>query len=394
MPLKIGLISGEYPPMEGGVGAFTQEIAKALAALGHTIHIITSRQARPPSPERRIGALLEPVDIGFAQLHPRVRRWRWPSLATVADIVLRHELDVVNIQYQAAAYHMRSPAANFLPWRLKGLVKTAVTFHDLRVPYLFPKAGRLRQKAVYFMARQAHGCITTNEADYQRLQALLETPLAQIPIGSNITTYQPNHIEIEEVRDLWGLQSSDCLLGYFGFLNESKGADSLLHTLAGLDSSTHLLFIGGQTGSSDARNNESFLAQTRQLISELALDERVHWTGFVPEQRVSTFLAAADLMVMPYRDGVSLRRGTLMAVLAHGRPLITTEPATSTPELVHGQNVWLVPAADQVALAQAIQTLLADPPLRQTLGQGAGQVADLFTWDKIAAQTAAFLSQL
>jgi hypothetical protein len=55
-------------------------------------------------------------------------------------------------------------------------------------------------------------------------------------------------------------------------------------------------------------------------------------------QRVSTFLHAADLMVMPYRDGVSLRRGTLMAVLAHGRPLLTTTPPIPTPELIHGQK--------------------------------------------------------
>jgi glycosyltransferase involved in cell wall biosynthesis len=394
VPLKIGLVSGEYPPMEGGVGAFTQELAKALNALGHNIHIITSRQARPPSPERRLQALLEPVDIDFAQLHPQVRQWRWPALATVADIVLRYELDVVNIQYQAAAYHMRSPAANFLPWRLKGMVKTAVTFHDLRVPYLFPKAGRWRQKAVYFMARQAHGCIATNEADYQTLHDLNFGPLTQIPIGSNITTYQPNHIEVGEARDLLGLQPADCLLGYFGFLNESKGANTLLHTLARLDKNIHLLFIGGQTGSSDSNNNQFFLAEMRQLISELDLDKRVHWTGFVPEKRVSTFLEAADLMVMPYRDGASLRRGTLMAVLAHGRPLITTHPTAPTPALIHGKNSWLVPAADETAMVEAIQTLLANPDLRLKLGQGASQVADMFTWDKIAAQTAEFLAQL
>jgi glycosyltransferase involved in cell wall biosynthesis len=289
---------------------------------------------------------------------------------------------------------MRSLAPNCLPWRLKGLVKTAVTFHDLRVPYLFPKAGRLRQKAVTFMARQAHGCITTNEADYQTLYTLADAPLAQIPIGSNITPYRPHSIEIAEVRDLLGLQAADCLVGYFGFLNQSKGADTLLHTLARLDKAVHLLFIGGQTGSSDATNNDSFLAQIRQLISDLNLGRRVHWTGFVPEQRVSTFLAAADLMVMPYRDGASLRRGTLMAVLAHGRPLITTTPAPPNSPLVHGQNSWLVPPADDVALAEAIHTLLANPALRRKLGAGAAQVADLFTWDKIARQTADFLRQL
>lgn len=415
MVLKLGLVTGEYPPMEGGVGAFTQELARALAAAGHQIHIITDRRARPSATPRRVWDLLEPVDIGFATLHPHVRGWRWSSLATVVNVVERYELDLVNIQYQAAAYDMRSAAINFLPWRLKGLTKTAVTFHDLRVPYLFPKAGRLRQAAVTFMARQAHGVIVTNPQDYQslipNLQSLdspfedaglrqnkspfppLPSSLCQIPIGSNIETYTPNHIEIAEIREKLGLTPADCLLGYFGFLNESKGADTLIRALARLGERVHLVFIGGQTGDSDA-TNQAFLQQLRGLIAELGLGERVHWTGFVPAARVSAHLHAADLMVMPYRDGVSLRRGTLMATLAHGRPLITTAPTILTPELVHGQNVWFVPTDDVPALVEAIQTVTADPTLRARLGEGAAQVAGLFSWEKIAAQTTAFFTKL
>ena len=392
--MKIGLVTGEYPPMEGGVGAFTQELARALANLHHEIHIITDRQARPFDARRRWQSLLEPVDLGFVQLHPNVKKWRWTAVSQVADVVLRYNLDVVNIQYQAAAYNMRSAAINLLPWRLKGVAKTAVTFHDLRVPYLFPKAGPLRQTAVNLMAKYAHGTIVTNRADYEALTASTRTPVRQIPIGSNITTYTPNHVELQEARDLLGLQPGDCLLGYFGFLNESKGADTLLHALARLEKNVHLVFIGGQTGSSDPANNQSFLDQLKALIRELGLEERVHWTGFQPDQRVSTFLHAADLMVMPYRDGVSLRRGTLMAVLAHGRPLLTTAPATPTPELVHGENVWLVAPDDAAGLATAVQTLIASPDLRAKLGLHAAQVADLFTWDKIAQETAVFLAEL
>ncbi|MBK8989177.1 MAG: glycosyltransferase family 4 protein [Chloroflexi bacterium] len=392
--MKIGLVTGEYPPMEGGVGAFTQALAQALAELGHTVHIITDRRARPFAAHRRWQDLLEPVDLGFAQLHPNVKKWRWTAIAQIADVALRYDLDVVNVQYQAAAYDMRSPAISLLPWRLKGLTKTAVTFHDLRVPYLFPKAGRLRQTAVTTMAKQAHGAIVTNQADYDALTAVTRTPVRQIPIGSNITTYTPHPSEIEEARSLLGLGGGDFLLGYFGFLNESKGADTLLYALATLDQHAHLVFIGGQTGSSDPTNNQSFLEQLKALIGELGLDRRVHWTGFVPDQRVSTFLHAADLLVMPYRDGVSLRRGTLMAVLAHGRPLLTTTPPIFTPELVHGANVWLVSPDDVAGLAAAVRILAANPALRATLGQGAAQAASLFTWDKIAAETAVFLAGL
>lgn len=392
--MRIGFVTGEYPPMEGGVGAFTQELAKALAALGHEIHIITDRQARPPTKERRVRDLLQPVDLGFAQLHPIIKNWRWSSLADIVDVVLRYELELVNIQYQAAAYNMRSPAVNFLPWRLKGVSKNVVTFHDLRVPYLFPKAGRLRATAVTFMARQAHGNIVTNAADYQQLTATCDQPISQIPIGSNITTYAPEAVEINALRQELGLLPDDKLLGYFGFLNESKGADTLLHALAELDTAVHLVFIGGQTGSSDAGNNQAFLAGLRQLVADLGLAERVHWTGFVADQAVSAYLQATDLMVMPYRDGVSLRRGTLMAALAHGRCLITTTPVVPAPELVHGQNVWLVPPDAPQPLAEAIKHLLADESLRRQLEHGAAQVAGLFTWEKIAAETAVFFEQL
>jgi glycosyltransferase involved in cell wall biosynthesis len=388
--LKLGLVTGEYPPLEGGVGAFSQALAQALAGAGHEIHIITDRRARPPTASRRLSELGEPIDIGFAQLHARIQGWRWPSLATIADITLRYELDLVNIQYQAAAYNMRSPAINCLPWRLKGLSKTVVTCHDLRVPYLFPKAGRLRPAAVRFMARQAHGVIVTNAEDENTLRSTVSTPLRQIAIGSNITSYRPNHVEVAEAREKLGVTPAHCLLGYFGFLHQSKGADTLLRALAQLDERVHLVFIGGPTGTSDKANNQAFLDQLKQLTGELGLAQRVHWSGFMAEKRVSAYLHAADLMVMPYRDGVSLRRGTLMAVLAHGRPLITTAPTGPTPELRHGHNVWFVPVDDAAALAQAMQRLTADPELRARLGKGAAEVADMFTWDKIAAQTIEF----
>ena len=127
-----------------------------------------------------------------------------------------------------AAYNMKSAAINLLPWRLKHLTRTVVTFHDLRIPYLFPKAGPIRNKALSFMAKQSTGIITTNGADFEKLKNAVDTPLTTIPIGSNIKAYKPNHVEVEEVYENLGLHRDDVLLGYFGFVNESKGADLLV----------------------------------------------------------------------------------------------------------------------------------------------------------------------
>jgi glycosyltransferase involved in cell wall biosynthesis len=392
--MRIGLVTGEYPPMEGGVGAFTEQLARTLADQGHDIDIITSKKARPADTPRRASAVLEPIELDFARLHPRAGRWRWPTLSTIADIAIRHDLEIINLQYQAAAFNMRSPAIHFLPWRLKSIVPTVVTFHDLRVPFLFPKAGRLREVTIRGLARRAAGNIATNTADFRTLQQWADRPARQIPIGSNIDVYEPNHIEIAEVREKLGLSDNDRLLGYFGFLNETKGADTLIQALAQLDQHYHVVFIGGQTGSSDPANNQEFLRQLQDQIERLNLSERVHWTGFLSPVRVSAHLTAADIMVIPYRDGVSLRRGTLMAVLAHGRPLITTFPGEATTEFTHGKNMWFVSPDNPSELAQAIAQLAGDVLLRERLGQEARELGQQFDWTTIAARTVEFYAEL
>lgn len=44
--MKICLISGEFPPMQGGVGDYTREMARAFAALGHQVVVVASRISR------------------------------------------------------------------------------------------------------------------------------------------------------------------------------------------------------------------------------------------------------------------------------------------------------------------------------------------------------------
>jgi glycosyltransferase involved in cell wall biosynthesis len=393
--MKIGLVTGEYPPMEGGVGAFTQELAKAFDGTGNEVHIVTSRLSRPKNKDRSLWDIREPYDIGYAQLHARIGRWWWGAMSVIAQIVARYDLDIVNIQYQAAAFDMNVPAINFLPWRLREMTKTAVTFHDLRVPYLFPKAGRLREKLVRRLAQTADGVIVTNREDYEMLQGdRLDEQLIQLPIGSNIKAAVPSQVDIERVRRSLLKQEDGVLLGYFGFLNETKGADILIESLARLPQYFDLVFIGGETGSSDSTSNKTFLARLRERIDQLNLQTRVHWSGFLDEADVSTHLFASDLIVMPYRDGASLRRGTLMAALAHGRPIVTTVPTTHIDQLNHGENVWMTRVDDPEELSDAILYLAGDPDLRALLSARAKETSAQFTWEEIAAKTVAFYKEI
>ena len=121
---------------------------------------------------------------------------------------------------------------------------------------------------------------------------------------------------------------------------------------------------------------------------------RVHRTGFVSSEEVSASLTACDVCVLPYRSGVSLRHGSLHACLAHGRPIVTTRPPITTPELRDGENALLVPPRDVPAMADAVRRLAGDQELRQRLQSGASALAVEFGWDRIAERTVNYFSEL
>jgi glycosyltransferase involved in cell wall biosynthesis len=146
--------------------------------------------------------------------------------------------------------------------------------------------------------------------------------------------------------------------------------------------------VGGKVGSSDP-TNIAYLRKIEALIEELDVSSRVLWTGYVPQEEVSANLLASDVCVLPYRDGASLRRGTLMAAFAHGLAIVSTNRSdgVTNGELKEGENIVLVPPDDPEALAEAIANLAKRPALRRKLGEGAKRLAQTFSWESIAIKT-------
>ncbi|MCI0477233.1 MAG: glycosyltransferase family 4 protein, partial [Anaerolineales bacterium] len=307
--MRVLFLTGEFPPMQGGVGDCTNEIARALVALGAEVQVLTSLTASNLRPSSFV-------------VRPIVKTWNWANLRVIARVIREFAPDIVHIQYQTGAFAMH-PAIDFAPRFLKSSrTKFVVTFHDLRVPYLFPKAGRVRDWVTRELARSSDAVIATNDDDYTQLLTLNLKLLTLIPIGSNILITTSPDFQRDAWRAQLGVRDDETLLCYFGFLNESKGGETLIRALA-LVPHAKLLMIGGQVGASDP-TNAAYLAKVKSEIGDLGLGNRVLWTDYTPPEIVTANFRAADLCVLPYRDGASYRRGTLMAALAHGCAIITT----------------------------------------------------------------------
>jgi glycosyltransferase involved in cell wall biosynthesis len=199
--------------------------------------------------------------------------------------------------------------------------------------------------------------------------------------------------------------ADETLLAFFGLISLSKGLDTLLVALAQLPARFHLIVIGG---AATAPEDRAYADAIRQQIVRLGLERRVAITGHCAEADVSAHLLAADIAVLPFADGASLRRGSLLAALAHGLAVVTTWPTNDERRMtndkrptmnddlvlsafvhrpfVDGQNVLLVPPSDAPALVAAIERLARDIGLRERLAGGGRALAAQFGWDAIAAQ--------
>ncbi len=387
--MRILFITGEYPSMQGGVGDYTRRLGQALGELGADVHVLTHVNAGGDH-------LRVPVAAYEPTVYPVLARTGWNLWGETRRFIRALRPEVVHIQYQSAAYGLH-PAVNYLPWRLRALQHRPVvvaTFHDLRFPYIFPKAGPLRWQAVLALARGSDADVITNPADWSHLaQAGLTQKLYPIPIGSNIECEPPADYDRNHQRAQWGAGPDTWLLAYFGFLNAGKGGETLVRALAELVHAgrpARLLMVGGKVGASDP-TNEAYLERVERLTVDLGVADKVQWTGFTASDQVSANLLAADCAVLPYREGATLRHGSLMAALAHALPIVSTQASAGAeadpglfPTLRDGESALLVPPEDPIRLAAAVERVMSDPTLAARLSAGALALSRQFEWATLA----------
>lgn len=400
MPHSVCLIAGEYPPSVGGVADYTALLARELKQRGHTVAVVAGAPRR--------GSRARGIDAGVAVRH--VSDWGALTVVRLAQFLRSTHVEIVHLQYQAAPFN-RSLLLHLLPALLGGMQVSArfvTTFHDLRRPYLFPKAGRLRLRAIEFLLRRSDGVVFTDPTDL--VQAGRKLGAAWIPIGANVEPGGP--ADRAGGRARWGFGDEDVVLLYFGFLNGSKGVDGLLHALGLLlkrGVPARILLLGEEQGASDGTNRETAL-RAHRLATELGLADRIIRTGWLPPDEVSEAMGAADVAVLPYEDGASLRRGSLLACFAHGVPVVTTRPL-ARPQVARGALVppfdrpgdfsiddkvaELVTADDEgLALADAVGRVVADRERSEHLSTAGRALAAQLSWEAIATATTTFYDRV
>jgi glycosyltransferase involved in cell wall biosynthesis len=353
------IITGEYPPQPGGVSGYSWVVAHALAATGDDVHVFAP-------------------GVGLAELESPVRVHR---LSDIFGAKGRRELyaglDALPsprralLQFVLQAFGMRAVNLPFI-WSLRRLrgYPLWMYFHEFALDdnpaESYPR--RFQAFMTRMLARQA-----SRWADIAFVSIPAWTPFVKraapnlpifwLPIPSNIAT-TPDLTVVAELSARFRSGAGGPLIGHFGtyrMRDSRRFLEQILPALCRADANRRVLLLG--------RGSDKFA--TLLIEHEPALADRIVGLGDLDSQALANHLAACDLLLQPYAEGVTTRRGSFFAALALGVPTVTTLGPLSEDLWSESGAAFFGPPDDIPATIAIIDSALADSAARHRVGERA-----------------------
>lgn len=346
--MNIGFLSGAYPPLVDGIGDFTRLIARETADR-HKVTVFTAHQnshtadngvavrgvfdPRKPSTIRQLARTV-PVD------QPMVR---------------------LTVQYNPFGFGPRG----FNPWLPGVLVRLrkqwhchiAVMFHETYVP---PESLRFRAMRLWqipqFLAlcRVSDSLFASTGRWIPPIRSASGKEPLLLPAGSNVSR---SLLSREDARNKLSIPPDAQVLVVFGSAHPSRLLEWIARAAREARATvpnTVLLYIGA-----DGEKIRTSLDSNFPFID----------CGVRPDTEVGDCLAAGNLMLAPFSDGLSTRRGSVVAAFQHGLPVLSTLSSWTDSLLREQPGIFLSPLNEGpsgfAAKAARLTSTLTGEPFRQ-----------------------------
>lgn len=353
--MKVCFIIGAFPPMKCGIGDYTYNLCKELNKKGIQVDVITSTKSIN---ENKDGL----------NIHNIVDEWTFKSKDIILNKLKELNVDIVHIQYPSEEYGS-SIFINLLPLIIRKNLKIKVveTVHE----YLnYTYKGKIRNLINY---KFSDVLVTVEKQYIKKIKEFMpmfskNINIKYIPISSNIPSSNISDVNIKIIKEELELGNNK-IISYFGFINELKGFEVLIESIREIKKEVKnikLLILSELNKENDYHNT------LMMKIKEYSLSDSIIITGFVDSTiDVANYLKISDLVILPFRDGVSERNGSFLAAYNQGIPIVTTSIERRRDE----EGIYFVRPGDSLEIAKKSKDILEKKVLYKR---------NIISWDKIA----------
>ncbi|MFQ5418818.1 MAG: glycosyltransferase [Anaerolineae bacterium] len=368
-------------PIRGHKGAavHVRTLTQAFARAGHHVTILTPRPGpeKGPSPEATIIHVPMPPKSTTAPDEATARDWQ--SLA-YREVLIAAAQTIINQGQFDFIYERYSLWSDVGAWLTRATRLPLVL--EVNAP-LRQEAGRYRRmtnpllaaqiESDQFKAAYAISAVSAQVSDYVIHYGARAKNVHVLPNGVDPNQFHPA-VRGGAVRDVCDLHDR-IVVGFVGRPRPWHDLDTLLQAMVKLREGNgryHLLLVGQMPDTLPTQ------------LAELGLQDAVICTGPIPHEDVPTHIAAMDVAVSPHPGLTDFYFSPLKLYeyMACGVPTVAADVGQPGRLIRDRETGMLYPPGDAAALADRIQTFIANPALaRQIAWQGAVQILQNHTWD-------------
>lgn len=366
-----------FLPTKGGTAVWFDEVYRRLGDKG--THIVTADVPGAAAHDRHHPNTVHRLDL-------RRVAWLRPESLLMYLRLFIHSLWLAATRRFTAIHAGRALPEGLVAWAVARL-----TFHKL-VIYAHGEElttwGKGRKyRAMRFALRHADKVIANSEFTRDELLKM-DVDSERIKLiypGVDVERFRPG-LPCDDLKRSIGLAQAQTLILAVGRLSRRKGFDTVIRALRrildeGFDVRFALIGIGEDMG------------YLKKLAHELGVDDRVDFLGHVPMVDLPRWYNACDVFLMPNREINGDTEGFGMVFLeaaACGKLAIAGCAGGTGAAVLHGETGFRVDGSDEREIVERLEQLIADPALRERLGDNAHRrVVAEFSWQSVAQRTLA-----
>ena len=202
------------------------------------------------------------------------------------------------------------------------------------------------------------------------------------PNGVDVGIFRED-VDMGSLRERLGLPVNRKIVCYCGNTYRGRGIEVLVEAAEKLPE-VEFLIVGGREEDNSFYRKEA----ERRKISNFKM------RGFVPQNEVSYYLTASDILVMPYSSRMTIKDGTkagsftsplkLFEYMAAGKPIIATETPSVMEVLEPGKNSVTVPTDNPERFINSIEYVLRDTEFSLEISENALLDVKKYRWENRA----------
>ena len=276
--------------------------------------------------------------------------------------VIRCEADIIHVH----SYYL-------LMYDLIGLAKKInkkhliAHYHGGDPNMLLPPLKVLKKMTLHM----ADKVITVNKTELQILLNYWRMPVEKV-------IYIPNSVDTNLFKPLTNIEKDDNTILFVGNLVSGKGIELLISSFIKckkIIKNLQLLIVGTGYMQNELINK----------VTILGLSKDIKFLGRLNHELLSIIYNKATVTILPSeKEAFGL---VITESMACGTPVIATVNDGSRDQITSGVEGLLVPQGDEIALSNAICTLISDKITRKKMSLNARKKSiNCFSWEKIGVQ--------